>query len=147
MPKQSNAKKRILGGFLSCALLFSSCQERTSTNGEQESLKAEVANLSSTLELVKAHTTSPWTQSSSQTTSKFGIYDQEHKKLVGFIEYPSPPPVGSIILWDDDVYQVTAIRFHMKKEEEKPAQQKALFRKPDVVELFVKFFGKVEPPR
>ena len=73
------------------------------------------------------------------------LSDSEHKKVVGILKYSPAPQTGNFIVWDDDVYQVQAIRFHTTKQaawknENKPEERSAS------VEVFIKFVSKLIPP-
>ena|GEM_PF-5740015 len=76
--------------------------------------------------------------------STYLLHDIEHKKVVGILHKIPPLQVGNAVVWDDDVYQVEAIRLLSQKRGEEKIGETTLKRTADV-EVFVKFLGKAEP--
>ncbi|HYR22456.1 MAG TPA: hypothetical protein VEP30_05995 [Chthoniobacterales bacterium] len=76
----------------------------------------------------------------------YGLWDDEHKRVVGMLKNAPPLQVGSIIDWDDDVYQVQSLRFVTRKSTETLLDDKNKTAERSVdMEVVVKFVGKLKP--
>lgn len=138
---------RLLTPTLAVAsVILCSCEEKAPDNFKSkfEEIKAQVEDIQSKVAVISFQTSYLQKESLSQTPLLYGVYDTEHKKVVGLIDGSPPPQVGNVIVWDDDVYLIQAIRLHTEKKDEKTPGIVNPSRRAQV-EVLVKFLSKLNP--
>ena len=130
-------KSTVLFPVCIAALLFFCSCEKKQASDQLEDIKKKV-------DVVFTQTSNIQGQLTSLEQPSYFLHDTEHKKTVGILKQTSSPQVGHFIIWDDDVYQVEAIRLHTEKQGEEKLN-KTTVNRTLTVEVFVKFVSKLTP--
>jgi hypothetical protein len=117
-------------------VILSSCERR-----QQD---AELKDIKKTVDFLFTQSMSVQGQLTSLEQPSYLLHDMEQRKIIGILHKTPPLQVGNVIVWDDDVYQVEAIRLLSQKRGEEKVGETTLKRTADI-EVFVKFVSKVIP--
>lgn len=109
--------------------------------GEHEELK----KIDGKLGVVLQQTTSLSMESLSSEKTVYGLWDDEHKKLIGLLKNAPALQVGNAIVWDDDVYEVKLLRYTARKSSETNLDDanKTPVRSSGDMHVIVQFVGKL----
>ena len=124
---------------LAVFLLLSSCQKQQPSdelNRKIEDIKTTVDVLFKQAVFIQSDLTKP---------PAYILYDNEHKKNIGLLKTSLSLQLGNFIVWDDDIYEIKAVRVvSQKRGDEKEVGMEV--RSVETVEVGVKFLTKMIQP-
>lgn len=121
--------------WLAASMLFVCCENRQSS---------ELKDIKKGVDVIGPLTMNIQGRLTSLEQPTYLLNDIEHGKIVGALKQTPPPQVGTFVIWDDDVYEVEAIRLHSEKLGDEKINETTV-KRTALVELFVKFVSKVTP--